>query len=304
MRELLIRTRWRKFEYERTAHSHSLAKVWIWENCPFALVGESLNMRELLIRTRWRKFEYERTAHSHSLAKVWIWENCSFALVGGSLNMRELLIRTRWRKFEYERTAHSHSLAKVWICMRGLSICIRRRNFEYVWKGYHWRTFDLIVVMISPHAGLVSVRGSDCLDKALAVFFFFFFFFLLLFVFLFLFIYLFIYLFIFFLFFIFYFFFIFCPVRYGCVSVDHVQHCNYLVGKKELVALFFFVCGLCIVYYGWFALPVGVIGRIWSMVLAFPDIHYNIIIRALRIRPNYRTVRFKITGKISSKISS
>ena len=55
--------------------------------------------------------------------------------------------------------------------------------------------------------------------------------------------------------------------------VNPIQHCDHLAGKKELVAMLFLVCGLCNVCLGLFAFPIGVIGRLHSVIVALPGHH-------------------------------
>ena len=43
-----------------------------------------------------------------------------------------------------------------------------------------------------------------------------------------------------------------------------------LLGEKELAALRFFVCGLCIVCHDLFVLPLGVICKLCSVIIAIP----------------------------------
>ena len=45
---------------------------------------------------------------------------------------------------------------------------------------------------------------------------------------------------------------------------------SYLLGKRELAALFSSVCGMCTVCHGLFALPLGVICRLCSVIVAIP----------------------------------
>ena len=44
-----------------------------------------------------------------------------------------------------------------------------------------------------------------------------------------------------------------------------------LLGKSWVFS-FFLVCGLCTFYHGWFALPLGVIGRLCSVTVALPGL--------------------------------
>ena len=61
-----------------------------------------------------------------------------------------------------------------------------------------------------------------------------------------------------------------CPYCLLSCSVDPVLHCDCLVGKREFDALHFF--GLWFIYHmSWFlTLPVDVIGRICSVIVALP----------------------------------
>ena len=50
-------------------------------------------------------------------------------------------------------------------------------------------------------------------------------------------------------------------------------HLYCLVRGKELVVLRFFLCGLYTVCHGLYALPIGVIGRLYSVIVALPVIY-------------------------------